>query len=58
MSVEPKAEVAPTSMVSMVSWGAQDAPAILVPERHSARITGVPFSRLPVRLTLVGVRIV
>lgn len=56
--MEPKAEVAPTSMVSMVSWGAQDAPATLVPERHSARITGVPFNTVPVRLTLVGVRIV
>ena len=54
----PMADVAPNSIVSTVSAGEHAEPATRTPERHSARITGVPFNTVPPRAIPAGFKIV
>jgi|SRR2546430_1138068 len=54
---EPTEEVAANSIVSTVTLEEHAEPATLTPERHSARITGVPTNTVPVRETPAGFKI-
>lgn len=55
---DPSAEVAASSIVSIVSVLVQVDPLMRTPERHSTTIVGVPTSTVPVRSTPAGRRIV
>ena len=55
---DPGADVAASSIVSIVSVLVQVDPLIRIPERHSTTILGVPTSTVPVRSMPAGRRIV
>ncbi len=55
---DPRAEVAASSMVSIVSVFAQDEPLAKIPDKHSTITVGIPWRTLPVRSMATGRRIV
>jgi len=55
---DPGADVATSSIVSIVSVLVQVDPVIRTPERHSTTIVGVPISTVPLRSMPAGRRIV
>ena len=55
---DPRAEVAASSMVSIVSVFAQDEPLAKIPDKHSTITVGIPWRILPVRSMDTGRRIV
>jgi len=55
---DPRAEVAASSMVSIVSVLAQVEPLTKIPDKHSTITVGIPWRTLPVRSMATGRRIV
>ena len=55
---DPRAEVAASSMVSIVSVLAQVEPLTKIPDKHSTITVGIPWRTLPVRSMASGRRIV